>query len=135
MNSELTEIIKNSTYNIEDGVFIYCKVSGVGNMDKHFMISQDKDEITVVTKQENLDTLNLIEKNKDFYRLIALNVSVPFYAVGFLAAVTKEIADSGMNVLVISTYSKDYILVRKEVIGQCEQALIKLGFSKFFKDS
>lgn len=127
MDDELVKIIKDSTYNIEDGVFVYCKVSSVDNMDQHLMISQDKDEITIVTKQENLNNLNLIEKNKDFYKLIALNVSVPFYSVGFLAAVTRAIADSGNNILVISTYSKDYILVREGSLKECEKALIKLG--------
>lgn len=130
MDKGLEEIINKSTYNIEDGVFVYCKVSRIDDIEKHFMISKDKDEITVVTNQENLKTLHLIEKNKDFYKLIALNVSIPFYSVGFLATVTKTIADIGANILVISTYSKDYILVRVEVIEQCERALIKLGFSK-----
>ena len=94
------------------------------------MVSKDQDEITVVTKEENLSKLDLIEKNKDFYQLVELKVSVPFYSVGFLAAVANIIAERGMNILIISTYSKDYIMVRVEFIEKVEAALLELGFKK-----
>ncbi|MBM2820742.1 MAG: hypothetical protein HW405_502 [Candidatus Berkelbacteria bacterium] len=94
------------------------------------MISKDADEITVVAEEKNLENLEIIERNKEDYKLIALKVSLPFYAVGFLATVTSAIAKEGMNVLVISTYSKDYILVKEENIVKVEQILLKLGFQK-----
>ena len=94
------------------------------------MVSKDRDEITIVTKKENLKRLSMIEKNKDDYHLIALNVSVPFYCVGFLAAITKAIAKEGMDVLVISTYSKDYILVKHGCLDKAITVLKKLGFKQ-----
>lgn len=113
---------------MRDGAYICAKVTKKPEGDKHFMVSQDKDEITVITRKENLDDLDLIEKNKDSYKLIALNVSVPFYAVGFLAAVSSAIAKQGMNLLIIATYSKDYIMVREERLEKAVEALRNLGF-------
>ncbi|MBI2600463.1 ACT domain-containing protein [Candidatus Daviesbacteria bacterium] len=128
MNDELKNIIKQSSFETEDGVYVYTQVKSVPETEKHFMVSQDKDEITVVTKEENLSSLDLIERNKDNYKLIALNVSVPFYSVGFLATVSSAIAKAGMNILIISTYSKDYILVKEDKLRKVKEALLALGF-------
>jgi hypothetical protein len=130
MNKELEEIIRRSSFEVIKGRFIYAKVSAYPREDIHFMVSKDSDEITVVTKVENLGKLRLIEKNKETYTLIALNVAIPFYSVGFLAAVSKAIADRGMDILIISTYSRDYILVKKSELRKARPALKELGFQE-----
>ena len=130
MDSEIEKIIQNSTFTIQEGKFVYAKVSEVPQMGHHFMVTKDAEEITVVTKEENLSGLALVERNKDFYRLIALNVSVPFYAVGFIATVSQAIARGGMNILIISTYSKDYIMIREDRLEDAKTVLLKLGFKE-----
>jgi hypothetical protein len=129
MEDNVVDIISKSSFTLLDGIFVYTKVTSIpeGN---HFMISQDSEEITVVTIQEKLAQLDLIERNKDDYRLISLNVSIPFYAVGFLAKVSDAIAGQGMNILIVSTYSKDYILVKADKIDTAIIALKKLGFKQ-----
>lgn len=72
----------------------------------------------------------MIERNKDDYALIALNVSTPFYSVGFLATVSTAIAEHGMNILIISTFSKDYIMVREDKLDEARQVLIQMGFKE-----
>ncbi|MDD5145663.1 MAG: ACT domain-containing protein [Candidatus Pacebacteria bacterium] len=130
MNKKLQEIIENSSFTIEEGKFIYAKVKRAPHMDCHFTVAKDSDEITVITKKENLNKLDLIEKNKDFYRLIALNVSVPFYSVGFLSAVSDAVAKEGMNILIVSTYSKDYIMVKDDCLEKVRLVLLSLGFKR-----
>jgi len=130
MNSEIEKIIKESTFKVEEGKFVYAKVSKAPSIENHFMVSKDDDEITIVTKEENLSELDLKERNKDFYRLIALNVSIPFYSVGFLATVSQAIAKEGMNILIVSTYSKDYILVKDNKVENARLVLLKLGFQE-----
>src|SRR5437667_9431774 len=109
MSNELQEIIKQSTFTVEEGRFIYVKVSEITEISKHFMVTIDKDEITIVTKEQNFVELKTLERNKDNWSLIALNVSIPFYCVGFLAAVSGELAKAGMDIMVVSTFSKDYV--------------------------
>ena len=128
--SEIDKIIKSSTFKIEKGRFVYAKVSKAPSLENHFMVSKDMDEITVVTEEENLPELNLIERNKDVYRLIALNISIPFYSVGFLATVSQAIAKENMDILIVSTYSKDYILVKDDMIENAKSILLKLGFQE-----
>lgn len=128
--NNIQAIIKQSSFEVQDGRYVYTKVKSVPEIDDHFMITQDQDETTVVTKEENLGKLDLIERNKDSYRLIALNVSIPFYSVGFLATVSSAIAQQGMNILIISTYSKDYIMVKEDKLDKAKQVLLSLGFKE-----
>ena len=130
MNDELKKVIEQSSFEVQEGRYIYTKVKSVLNLEKHFMVTTDEDEITVVTRKENLNDLDLIERNKDNYNLIALNVSIPFYSVGFLASVSSAIAKEGMNILIVSTYSKDYIMVREDKLDQAKQVLLSLGFKE-----
>ena len=130
MNEKLEEIIRRSSFEVIEGRFIYAKASAYPGEDIHFMVSRDNDEITVVTKAENLGKLRLIEKNKEIYALIALHVAVPFYSVGFLAAVANAIAGRGLDILIISTYSRDYILVKESESGEARTALKELGFQE-----
>lgn len=130
MKKELKKIIQKSFFEVIEGNFIYAKVSAYPQGAGHFMIAQDDDEITVVTWAENLEKLSLIEKNKENYALIALHVSVPFYSVGFLAAVTRAIAAREMDILIVSTYSKDYILVKQAELEKATLALKELGLKR-----
>ena len=130
MNQSIEDIIRQSTFKVENGIFVYTKVKTLPKVGNHFLVSQDRYEITVVTLEENLKELDLIERNKEEYKLIALNVSVPFYAVGFLATVSNAIAKRGMNILIVSTYSRDYILIKKEKLQEARQVLTSLGFQE-----
>lgn len=130
MNSEIKKNINESTFKIEEGRFVYAKVLKAPSIENHFMVSRDVDEITVVTKEKNLSELDIKERNKDFYRLIGLNVLIPFYSIGFLATVSQAIAKEGMNILIVSTYSKDYIMIKDDRIEDAKSVLLRLGFSE-----
>lgn len=128
MNDEIKDIIKQSSFEVIDGIYAYVKVNKLPNPNTHFLVTQDKEEITVVTTEDKLGELDLIERNKDTYKLISLNVSVPFYSIGFLATVSSAIADKGMNILIVSTYSKDYIMVKDDKLEDAKRVLSSLGF-------
>ncbi|OGF21104.1 hypothetical protein A2Y83_00070 [Candidatus Falkowbacteria bacterium RBG_13_39_14] len=130
MDKKLKKIIESSTFQLKEGDYIYAKAEKINNLDNNFMISRDEDEITIITKKENSKKLDLIERNKEIYKLIALNIQIPFYAVGFLAAISNAIAAKNMNILIISTYSKDYILVKKECQSEAIKVLLSLGFKQ-----
>lgn len=123
-------MIAQSTFGIVPGVFVYAKVRRVDASADHFLITRDADEITVVTSAAKLAALDLIERNKDDYCLIAMNVAVPFYSVGFLATVSDAFAKNGMNILLVSTYSKDYMLVRHDLLAEAKGVLSSLGFQE-----
>lgn len=129
MSPELQKVIKDSAFAVQPGRYVYAKVSDAPRLDDAFMLSRDNNETTAVFEVSKSDKFSIIEQNKDLRKLIEISVSAPFYAVGFLAAITRAISAKGCNNLVVSTYSKDYILVTEAHFVQAKQALIELGFS------
>lgn len=127
MDNALKEIIAKSKLHVEDGTYVVRKVKDKPAAD-HFLVTVDSFETTVITAVDRISELSLIERNKDDYALIRLDVAIPFYSVGFLAAVTDTIAKQEMNILVVSTYSKDYILVLAEHKSRAVEALKAMGF-------
>ena len=124
---DVKEAIPKSIATIMKDTYVYVKTDILEKTDIHFMVSKDKDEITVVTKKENLKELNVLEVVGD-YKLIEFKPAVPFQTVGFLAKIAETIANEGMNILIVSTFSKDYIMIKEELLEKGIQALKDTGF-------
>jgi hypothetical protein len=79
-----------------------------------------------------MDSVNFSEATKRF-KLFEIRPVTPFLAVWFLATITRAVADQGLNILVVSTYSKDYILVKDETYTNASEALKWLWFKIIIK--
>jgi len=123
----LDEIIRRSQVTVLPGRFVMAKVRGIDDMESFFMITNDGDEITIVANEHQIVNVDCLDMQK-WFRLVRLAVSVPFFSVGFLSKVTTGIARKGLNVLVISTYSYDYLLIRDEHLDSALNALREVGF-------
>ncbi|MBU0460725.1 MAG: ACT domain-containing protein [Nanoarchaeota archaeon] len=123
---DLNEVIRTSKVILHEGRYAYLKANE-NEIKDHFLITKDKDETTIITEEENLDKVKF-EKDVKWFKLVEIKVSAPFVAKGFLAKITKTIADKNLNVLVVSTFSKDYILVREETWEIAIKALEDVGF-------
>lgn len=130
MNDELSKIMEASTFGVCEGSWVYAKVAGEPKLNDCFMLSRDDEEMTAVFEESKASSFEIIERNKDLRKLIEIKVSAPFYAVGFLAAITNAISSKGCNNLIISTYSKDYVLVTEAQFDQAKQALLELGLKE-----
>ena len=63
----------------------------------------------------------------DGYRVIRFNLFAPFEGVGFIATLAGAIARKGINILCVSAYSCDYILVKDGDVQDAVCALRELG--------
>ena len=126
-NSGLADVVRSSRVVVHKGRYAYLKAAILPELGKHFLIARDQDEITVVTEETNLSMIST-EQQVGWFKLIEVRVSQPFTCVGFIAHITKAIADRGLDILVISTFSKDYFLVREEAIDVAVTAFGDLGF-------
>lgn len=127
MDETLKEFIKSSPAVVQKGRYAYVKVQEAFK-GEHFMISKDDDEITIVIEEKNLSNAKY-EGIEKWFKLIEFKTAIPFKGVGFLAAITNAIASKGRNVLVVSTFSKDYILIHEEDIEIAGIALKEIGFA------
>lgn len=129
MNNQIIEMFSKSTFSISSKKYIYAKVKSISSLSNHFMVSKDKDEITIVTEANNITSLDLIEKNNNIWRLVSLNLFTPFMA-GTLVTINSACTEKGLNNLIISTYSKDYIIIKDSQIDHIKEVLNKLGFKE-----
>lgn len=125
--SQLEKIIKDSSFVIEDGIYSVAKVEGGILPTGCFMVTKDQMEITAIYRSD-LDIRNVVDK-KDGYVLIGIDVSIPFYSVGFIAEITRRLANEGINVLVVSTFSRDYVLVSNQHKEVSRNTLVKMGMA------
>jgi hypothetical protein len=124
---DLLEAIPQSKAIIKNGRYAYVKTDKISDVSNYFMVTTDEDEITVITEENKLNTLN-VEKLVGYYKLIEFRVAVPFEVVGFLAKIGEIVAKQGLNILIVSTFSKDYILLKEETYEKGIEALKEIGF-------
>jgi hypothetical protein len=125
----LSRVLTDSAFFVAGGTYICVKTPHAPAIGAHFMVTQDGLETTVITEEANLAALEVAEVNPTRYKLMGINVAAPFTCVGFLAAVTGAIAEKGIDLLAVSTYSRDYVLVAERSVEVASLALKELGMS------
>ncbi len=86
----------------------------------------DKNETTVVIEQTKYNDEDVIEIEKD-WKILTFDMVLPFGLVGFLAKVSKVLADEKIPIFAISAYSTDHILVKEKDLARAEGKLKELG--------
>jgi hypothetical protein len=61
------------------------------------------------------------------FRAISFDLDLPDDLVGFLAAVSRALAEAGVPILAICGYAKDHVLVREEHLEQALAAIAALA--------
>jgi len=123
---DLNEVIKNSPVIVHEGRYVYLK-GDEKELKDHFLVCQDDDEITIITEEKNLINTKY-KKEVKWFKLFEFKVSIPFLAPGFLAKISQTIAGKGLNILLVSTFSKDYALINEKDFVVAVEALKEIGF-------
>jgi hypothetical protein len=96
-------------------------------MTAPFMIFKDPHEITLVLDETDLVNMRaglLAAKIENGYRMLTFEVVMEHSVVGFMAEVSRILAESEIAILPISAFSRDNILIKQD---QLAKALIALG--------
>ncbi len=91
-----------------------------------FMIFKDKWEVTLVLDDEDFDTIRDAVRDSHVeqgFRLLSFDAELDFNVVGFIARIAGILAESGISILPISSYSRDHVLVRQIDLGAALKAL------------
>lgn len=127
MQNNLRAMFENSTFSISSEPYFYCQAKEYPkDFSAHFMLTSDREEITIVTN--NPDDSIIKEKDPNRWLLVSLNLATPFMK-GTLFNISKAIYESDSNVLIVSTYSKDLLFIKEQDRDKVKTALIKLGFA------
>ena len=77
-------------------------------------VTLETDEVSFVIRETQWNRCSSCFKKATVagpYRLIAFDVVMSLDVVGFLATVSRLLADAGISIISVSTYLRDYILV------------------------
>ena len=90
----------------------------------------DKDEISLLLPeaacQEFARRLRYASMNAEAYRLITFDIELESTLVGFMALLSKQMADAGIPILTYAAYSRDHMLVRADDFDAAMRALRQL---------
>lgn len=95
-------------------------------MSAPFMIFMDKHEVTLVL--DEIDLANMRPGLTDAqiasgYRMLTFDVVLDLSVVGFMAEVSRILAEAGVAILPISAYSRDHLLIRQDQLAAALKAL------------
>lgn len=120
-------MIADSTFRFA-GTYRFVSARGVADPEKHLMITRDTYEMTVVTKEEHLGDVDILDLNADRWLLLAIDCASPFYCVGFIAKISAVLSGGGMDILVVSTFSCDWVFVKEDDGPRASALLLAEGF-------
>lgn len=123
---KLKDYLKNGNIRIQKEKFAIVKSRK--SLPNSFAVIKDKNEITVIIDQSRIkNNKDIIKIDKD-WRIIAFDMILPFNLVEFIAKISKNLADAGISIFVISAFSTDYILVKEKNLAKAISKLKTLGF-------
>jgi hypothetical protein len=95
-------------------------------MTAPFMIFRDKFEVTLLLDETDFGTIRHAirdAKVQGGFRLLTFDVVMDFTVVGFLAEVSRILAEAGISIVAVSAFSRDHILVNQSDLGNALKAL------------
>jgi hypothetical protein len=90
----------------------------------------EPDVLTLVLPEANWQALSAAfprARTQGPFRVISFNLDLPDDLVGFLAAVSRALADAGVPILAICGYAKDHVMVREEHVERALAAIQSLA--------
>jgi hypothetical protein len=89
-----------------------------------FSITRTADELSVVCRQDAVPEGVVCEPG---WRGLRVAGTVPFSAVGVLAALAAPLAEAGISIFAVSTFDTDYLLVKAEALEAAVAMLRQQG--------
>ena len=94
--------------------------------DAVMMLLSDPREVTLVLEEEDWRAMRHAARDarvEPGFRLVTLDVELPWDVVGYLARVTEILAAEGVSVGALSAYTRDHLLIKQADLGRALRAL------------
>ena len=129
----LRKTINSSPFVLHPQRYAVLQVQECLNPQPHFLVTHEAEEVSVITTEDKLHILtSQILKQQRWFCLLEFKMSTPFETPGFLAAIASKLASRQLNILLVSTFSKDWLLLREEDLETGLNSLHELGFQQVF---
>lgn len=104
---------------LEDGARLTRTLELVSRSDQPFMILQDTAEFSILIDEAAWVRLGFSApslKMEAEFRLVTLDQTLAWDVVGYLARVTAILAAEGISVGVLSSFSRDHLLIKQNAL-------------------
>lgn len=94
--------------------------------DATFMVLRDEHEVTLLLDEVDWRTMRHAAREariKTNFRLLTLDVELEWHVVGYLARVTEILAEAGVSVGALSSFSRDHLLIKQDDLGKVLRVL------------
>jgi hypothetical protein len=91
-----------------------------------FMLLRDPAEVTLLLEEDDWRAMRHAARDarvEGGFRLVTLDIELPWNVVGFLARVTEILAGAGVAVGALSAFSRDHLLIRQDDLAKALRAL------------
>ncbi len=95
-------------------------------MTAPFMILSDKYEVTLMLDDTDYQTCRYAirdAKVEGNFRLLTFDLVLDFTVVGFMAAVSKILADAEISIMALSAFSRDHLLIKQNDLAKVLKVL------------
>lgn len=138
MTSDPTEILRNSRVVVRPETFA---VVGIGHSDwlelladptlsprmtTPFMLFYDGTEVTMLLDDGDLSTMRPgLDKARieNGFRMLTFDAAMPFDVVGFIAEISRILAEAAIPIISLSSFSGDHLLIKQTDLGNVLKAL------------
>lgn len=111
-------------------------LASLGEVQGFVSLTRDKDEITLILSEDEWGTIAPRFPSAQVLprrRMIAFDTVLEFTVVGFIAEISRALAEAGISILNTSTYRTDIVFVDElridEAVVAVKQALMALRFT------
>ncbi|HEX5708047.1 MAG TPA: ACT domain-containing protein [Pyrinomonadaceae bacterium] len=137
-HTDVSEILRRAKVEVAPETFVVAGLSGeewarlLENPELSpragatMMFLRDRHEVTLVVEEEDWRAMRHVVRDARVemgWRLLTFDVVLPWDLVGFLAHVTKILAEAGVSVGALTAFSRDHLLVKQEQLGAALRAL------------
>lgn len=95
-------------------------------MTSPFMIFKDKFETTLLLDEVDFakirDSINK-ERSEGNFRLLTFDIELDFSVVGFLAEISRILAEAEISIVALSAFSRDHILIKQNDLSKALKVL------------
>ena len=91
-----------------------------------FMLLKDEHEVTLLLDEDDWRTMRHAARDarvEGSFRLLTFDVELAWNVVGFLANVTRILAEAGISCGALSAFSRDHLLVKQDDLAKALRAL------------
>ena len=109
----------------------YASATPVADADAVYVIWTVPDEVSLLAPEEVIQAAASVEHVSAGWRALTVEAVFPLGTVGFLAVVSRALAEVSVPVMVFSSHDTDHFLVPSEHLGRALAALNQARLGRF----